>query len=558
MVERLPTVMPGQMPGKMLLLAATVGVARGQAMPASYGYETDIYHCVPGSSQQQWKVINGRARQRTTDLCLTIDSCQAPAGPDGLDNGAVMEHCGKGCWADTMINRVSQQWELPSATDGAGLVQSRATIELEGEEQPLCLSFGSPASGAEDPRVLVRACSNATQWRYVPVAGRSDYHLLQIEFPPGVDNSSACIGGPPCCLGTRNLGRSAALHAMLAQFFAAAALPLGAMLGVVAAPVHPGVVAALNAFGAGALIFALSVQVYAEILLSLGARTSGGVQIALGLVCTILGAVSYNFFSHKLRETVQPFKPGVQGMAFSDMPAGASLQSDGGLNAPLLSSAPGDNLSDTGSSGGGHDEAADGSVEAGEPEPAGSGDDDSDAGDDESAAETGQLSSVLAAERHLAALLWLSCWVDLVPQAVLIGLLAGERALHASLVIALALANLPQAFSSAALLREHDAASPGVTMLAWTLVATVAVLLAGFSGLLTPVNMHDDVAGTSVRDSFVSALAGLCAGALLAMATATMLPAAYERAGKQVRHSPPFTFGTTFLPSCSRLDSHFR
>jgi hypothetical protein len=35
-----------------------------------------------------------------------------------------------------------------------------------------------------------------------------------------------------------------------------------------------------------------------------------------------------------------------------------------------------------------------------------------------------------------------------------------------------------------AVLREHDAASPAVTMLAWTLVATVSVLLAGFAGAL--------------------------------------------------------------------------
>lgn len=45
--------------------------------------------------------------------------------------------------------------------------------------------------------------------------------------------------------------------------------------------------------------------------------------------------------------------------------------------------------------------------------------------------------------------------------------------------------------------------------------------------------MHDDTASTSFRDAVVSSIAGLCAGALLAMAAATMLPAAYERAGRQ-------------------------
>ena len=68
-------------------------------------------------------------------------------------------------------------------------------------------------------------------------------------------------------------------------------------------------------------------------------------------------------------------------------------------------------------------------------------------------------------------------------------------------------------------------------MLAWTLVAATSVLLAGFSGLLTPVNLHDG-AGTTVRDCVVSSISGLCGGGLLALACATMLPAAYERAGR--------------------------
>jgi hypothetical protein len=418
-----------------VLACALAGAVQTHAQHLqTYGYETRLFHCTPGSSQQQWKVINGRARQRRTDLCLTIDSCETPST---ADDTAVMEHCGKGCWADTMINRVSQQWEIPSATDGAGKVRSRATLDLGSEEQePLCLSYGTPSTGVDDPRVLMKPCDNATDWRYEAItsAGDTDYHLLQIVFPPGVDNSTACTGGPPCCLGTSNLVRSAGLHAMLAQFLAAAALPLGAILGVVAAPVRQDTIAAMNAFGAGALIFSLSVQIYGEILLSFSDRTAGAVQVALSVGCTIIGAVLYNYSAYKLGETVKPFKPGVQGVA------GASLQSDGGLEAPLLSSADAaasneaEDSSDT-------DDEADNQDDAERPN--------DEQTDDTAIRSSGSPLSVLAAERHLAGLLWLSCWVDLVPQAVLFGLLAGERVLHVSLVIACALANLPQAFSSA-------------------------------------------------------------------------------------------------------------
>ncbi len=403
----------------------------------TYGYETRLLHCNPGSSQQQWKVINGRARQRRTDLCLTIDSCETPSTPD---DAAVMEHCGKGCWADTMINRVSQQWDTTGATDNPGKVRSRAVLDLgSDEEEPLCLSWGSPSSGVGDPRVLMKPCDNATDWRYeaITVAGNTDYHLLRIVLPLGDDNStdsSACVGGPPCCLGTTNLVRSAGLHAMLAQFLAAAALPLGAILGVVAAPVRQDTIAAMNAFGAGALTFALSVQIYGEILLSLSDRTAGAMQVALALGSTIIGAILYNFSAYKLGETVKPFKPGVQGVG------GASLQSDGGLEAPLISSAdtPASNAVEDSSD---TDDEDDNQDDAERPN--------DEQTDDAATSKSGSPLSILAAERHLAGLLWLSCWIDLVPQAVLFGLLAGERVLHVSLVIACALANLPQAFSSA-------------------------------------------------------------------------------------------------------------
>lgn len=349
-----------------------------------------------------------------------------------------MEHCGKGCWADTMINRVSQQWEVPTATS-AGKVRSLAALDQGSEnEEPLCLSYGVPSAGVDDARVLMQPCVNATDWYYEAIenTGASDYHLLQIVFPPGVDNTTACVGGPPCCLGTSNLVRSAGLHAMLAQFLAAAALPLGAILGVVAAPVRQDTIAALNAFGAGALTFALSIQIYGEILLSLSDRTAGAVQVALSLACTIIGAVLYNFFSYRLREKVQPFKPGVQGLA------GASLQSDEGLEAPLISSPDAAASNDAEDSSDTDDE----DENQGDAETPGGG---QNVTGDDPAQSSSSLMSVMAAERHLAALLWLSCWIDLVPQAVLFGLLAGERVLHVSLVIACALANLPQAFSSA-------------------------------------------------------------------------------------------------------------
>ena len=442
----------------LALLSSALPVVGGQI----YSYETVLNTCNEPqrlSRQQQWRVVNGRIVHRATDLCLTINSCYTPTF---AGEAAVLEHCARGCWAETMVNRVAQQWTVPPAealpSDAFGRVTSRAALE-PADESPvdLCLTFGPQANGLGDPYVNAVPCSNATDWRLVPTT--ADYAQLQVVFPPGHGNSTAetCPGGPPCCLQSANMHRSAALHAMLAQLLAAAALPLGAVLGVVASPVRSETVAALNAFGAGALLCSLSVQVYNEMIQQIESTPAGSVQVALAFISTILGAVLYNFFGHRLRERVSPFK--------SAGASAGSLQSEG-LRTPLTAEAPrtpGSPLSPP--------SPADSSVEAADDDVDEEGGDDDDDDEEEEeqerdeavAAAAPRAVSVLAQERHLAALLWLSVWVDLVPQSILFGVLAGERVLHLSLVLACALANLPQAFSSAALLREHDAASPNVS-----------------------------------------------------------------------------------------------
>lgn len=53
--------------------------------------------------------------------------------------------------------------------------------------------------------------------------------------------------------------------------------------------------------------------------------------------------------------------------------------------------------------------------------------------------------------------LWSASWLDTLPQAILIGLLAGEGRLHLSFVLAAFLANFPQSLASASLLMEFKA-----------------------------------------------------------------------------------------------------
>ena len=92
--------------------------------------------------------------------------------------------------------------------------------------------------------------------------------------------------------------------------------------------------------------------------------------------------------------------------------------------------------------------------------------------------------------------LWSASWLDTLPQAILIGLLAGEGRLHLSFVLAAFLANFPQALASASLLMEFKA-SPIKVLLAWSSIWLISSTVAFLVGWVTPVGLEDGDAGAS-------------------------------------------------------------
>ena len=74
------------------------------------------------------------------------------------------------------------------------------------------------------------------------------------------------------------------------------------------------------------------------------------------------------------------------------------------------------------------------------------------------------------ADRRFGIILWFASWLDTLPQAILIGVMQAERPVHPSFIISAAVANFPQAFASASLLRENKA-HPLKVLVAWTFLA---------------------------------------------------------------------------------------
>jgi ZIP family zinc transporter len=142
-------------------------------------------------------------------------------------------------------------------------------------------------------------------------------------------------------------------------------------------------------------------------------------------------------------------------------------------------------------------------------------------------------------EDNSAGAIVLGIVLDGVPESIVIGvgLLAGEG-VSVAVLAAVFLSNLPEALAATVGLRRGGT-SAGRTMALWVVVA----LVSGLSSALG-YGVFDGAAPNVL--AFVTAFAG---GAVLTMLADTMMPEAYEHAGKSVGLLTTFGFGLAFALS---------
>ena len=84
-----------------------------------------------------------------------------------------------------------------------------------------------------------------------------------------------------------------AWQAGLWALLAALSLPVGCTVGLLASPISQTTIASLMAFGAGALIFAIAIELYGTSVQELRNGESARYELALQSVATIVGAMIY-------------------------------------------------------------------------------------------------------------------------------------------------------------------------------------------------------------------------------------------------------------------------
>lgn len=129
----------------------------------------------------------------------------------------------------------------------------------------------------------------------------------------------------------------------------------------------------------------------------------------------------------------------------------------------------------------------------------------------------------LTGNATVAVSMWLGVFMDGLPEGVLLGTLAAEKQLSMVLVISLFIANFPEAFSAASMLREARWPIWKILGMWWLCCVTTAVL-AGIACALFPIMESTAPIWMHVFEASIEGLAG---GAMLSCITSVMLPEAY-------------------------------
>eukprot|EP00930_Biecheleria_cincta_P071240 TRINITY_DN58755_c0_g1_i1.p1 TRINITY_DN58755_c0_g1~~TRINITY_DN58755_c0_g1_i1.p1 ORF type:complete len:384 (+),score=83.12 TRINITY_DN58755_c0_g1_i1:66-1154(+) len=303
---------------------------------------------------------------------------------------------------------------------------------------------------------------------------------------------------------------SAASEALLFALLSAASLPLGGLAGLALHPVNEKVVSRLMSFGAGSLLFAVTVELYggglhqiekfgeqytnAAVAIhevekdsKLGHRLLHSyVEILVSMAACCLGAFFYLRFNRWLKMWAQ----GKSSASVDESKRTSSLAVD--MWAKMIKS--------------GHCNADLASPDHQDEEAPCSEDD---------------------AKKYAAAMaIFAGVVVDGIAEGVLIGFMAAHKNLSIDFVFSVFLANIPEAFSTSSMLKDLRRPS-WKTMAAWT----VLMAITGMTGWLTA-----SILGGVDLDGFgahvtTGAVEGLAAGAMMMMIVSVMIPEAFEVEG---------------------------
>lgn len=126
--------------------------------------------------------------------------------------------------------------------------------------------------------------------------------------------------------------------------------------------------------------------------------------------------------------------------------------------------------------------------------------------------------------------MWLGVTLDGIPEALMLGFKTNEGSLSWQFIVAVFIANFPEAFSAASLLKDQGVSTSKI-MVMWSSVFVITGVLAFFASWAMPDDVSEGSTVYQVRSSTTAGLEGLTGGAMLAMVSTAMLPEAFHGGG---------------------------
>lgn len=341
------------------------------------------------------------------------------------------------------------------------------------------------------------------------------------------------------------------VQALFFGLFSAISLPIGSLLGVFFAPVSAKNTARWMAFGSGALVFAVATQLFGDTLFRIQVTTwPTGVcgklcqqhcrNTLVQVVCSMLGAFLYlalNRLLEKMAKSSPP--PAVSSRSVSLREATPAIT----LRTPAVE---------------GILQRAVSEIEASPIACLTSLRRASSVGPAQVVSSSAQTNACVAEEDreisadshghggNVALSMWLGMMLDGIPEALMLGFMTNENSVTLSFLIAIVVANFPEAFSGASIL--HGQRMPLWQIYGmWILLCLLTGLLSMVGSLIMPVNVEHGSSLEIIRDRTTSAMQGLTGGAMLAMVSTAMLPEAFKGAGEFAGVLFVFGFGLSVV-----------
>jgi len=337
-------------------------------------------------------------------------------------------------------------------------------------------------------------------------------------------------------------GMNPAVYALVFGILSGTSLPIASWMGIKLAPVSDKTCSMMMAFGAGALLFAVTVELFAHSLHHVKIGKIGLHEMFITIAGAFIGASFYLWINQWLEDyLMHDHSHDVEDADEFDVeetPIGAAQ----GESAPLMSAL--------------RKQAEQADNENENEAPTKTMSSYSTVGKLKKAVslmKNGDLKKLRGREKAMRALhdphkaqhaksvafaLFLGLLVDGVPEGVLMGFLAAEGHLTPVLIISLFVANFPEAFSSSSLLIQAQMSVPKIIGM-WSGLCALVGCLAGFSCWALLAAYPDfGKAGLEQQSLPVAVLLcialveGLTGGAMIACIAAVMLPEAFERGGK--------------------------